>query len=231
MPTVAVVEDDRTALGLVKDLLEEEGYSVTAYHDGPKALDAFDNKLPDLVLLDVKMPRMDGMELLRRLRTRSEIPVILVTGLSDEIDELLGLRLGADDYIHKPFSERVLLERVRSVMRRFYPPPANDAKMKSEILERGELRMDYDRHACTWKGKHRTLTTREYALLDMLASRPGVMRTREALMAALYDEGAPMRDRVIDSHVKRLRAKFRAVDASFDMIETLYGVGYRYRQA
>jgi two-component system, OmpR family, response regulator ChvI len=232
MPTIAVVDDDRDILDLVSNMLEGEGYQVFTFQDAPSALDAMRAKPPSLIILDIRMPRMDGMELLRRLRTKSEIPVIFLTGKLDEVDELFGLKLGADDFIRKPFSQRVLVERIKTVLRRAgtmeIEAPARSA---STVIERGPLRMDPERHSCTWKGRQVTLTVTEYRLLEMLASRPGVIRSRDALMDAIYDDQVHVVDRTIDSHIKRLRKKFWAIDREFDMIETLYGVGYRFKEA
>jgi two-component system response regulator ChvI len=183
------------------------------------------------------MPRMDGMELLRRLRQKSDLPVIFLTSKDEEIDELFGLKMGADDFIRKPFSQRLLVERVRAVLRRARceargcrrsaKPPAQQARS----LERGQLVMDQERHTCTWKGEPVTLTVTEFLILHSLAQRPGVVKSRDALMDAAYDEQVYVDDRTIDSHIKRLRKKFKMVDDDFDMIETLYGVGYRFREA
>ena len=187
---------------------------------------------PDMAILDVKMPRMDGMELLRRLRQRSELPVIFLTSKDEEIDELFGLKMGADDFIRKPFSQRLLVERVKAVLRRATlkdgtPPKEIDS---AKVLERGLLRMDPERHTCTWKGEPVTLTVTEFLILQALATRPGVVKSRNALMDAAYDDQVYVDDRTIDSHIKRLRKKFKVVDDDFEMIETLYGVGYRFKE-
>ena len=231
MPTIAVVDDDRDILDLVRTMLETEGYQVVTFRDGAAALEALRVRSPNLVILDIKMPQMDGMELLRRLRTISEIPVIFLTGKLDEIDELFGLKLGADDFIRKPFSQRVLVERVKAVLRRARPSGAEKTgPAASGVLERGQLRMDPERHACRWKGSPVTLTVTEYRLLEVLATRPGVIRSRDALEHAAYEDHVPLNERIIDSHIKRLRKKFRAIDPDFDMIETLYGLGYRFKE-
>jgi len=178
---------------------------------------------------------MDGMELLRRLRQKSDLPVIFLTSKDDEIDELFGLKMGADDFIKKPFSQRLLVERVKAVLRRFQPRDATDKKgeeaLAARTLDRGALSMDQERHTCTWKGLPVTLTVTEFLILFALAHRPGVVKSRNALMDAAYDDQVYVDDRTIDSHIKRLRKKFKAVDTDFDMIETLYGVGYRFKEA
>ena len=236
MPTIALVDDDRNILTSVSIALEAEGYRVQTYTDGASALEGFKTSPPDLAILDIKMPRMDGMELLRRVRQRQELPVIFLTSKDDEIDELFGFKMGADDFIKKPFSQRLLVERVRAVLRRAAAPrdaggqPAK-APDASKVLERGQLVMDSERHACTWAGLPVTLTVTEFLILQALAQRPGVVKSRNALMDAAYDDQVYVHDRTIDSHIKRLRKKFKAVDNDFDMIETLYGVGYRFKEA
>jgi two-component system response regulator ChvI len=177
------------------------------------------------------MPRMDGMELLRRIRQQSDMPVIFLTSKDEEIDELFGLKMGADDYIAKPFSQRLVVERVKAVLRRFQPKDGQAVVTEAaRILERGKLRLDPERHTCHWDNKPVTLTVTEFLILQALASRPGVVKTRDALMDAAYDDQVYVDDRTIDSHIKRMRKKFREVDPEFDAIETLYGVGYRYRE-
>jgi two-component system, OmpR family, response regulator ChvI len=228
MATIALVDDDRDVLTLLETMLESEGYEVVAYPDGPTALDGLKTVRPDLAILDIKMPRMDGVELLARLRQKSDVPVIFLTGRLDEVDEVLGLRIGADDFIRKPFSQRVLIERVRTVLRRVdVAAAASDRRAGDNVIEHDELRMNQDRHTCTWKGKNVALTVTEFRLMQVLASRPGVIKSRDALMA--YDDEVYVDDRTIDSHIKRLRKKFRVVDGTFDRIETLHGVGYRFK--
>ena len=226
MPTIALVDDDRNILTSVSIALEAEGYRIMTYTDGASALDGFRTTQPDLAILDIKMPRMDGMETLRRLRQKSDLPVIFLTSKDEEIDELFGLKMGADDFIRKPFSQRLLVERVKAVLRRS-APKENDAK----ALDRGLLRMDPERHTCTWKNEPVTLTVTEFLILQALATRPGVVKSRNALMDAAYDDQVYVDDRTIDSHIKRLRKKFKVVDNEFEMIETLYGVGYRFKEA
>ncbi len=232
MPTIALVDDDRNILTSVSIALEAEGYRIMTYTDGASALDGFKTSPPDLAILDIKMPRMDGMELLRRLRQKSDMPVIFLTSKDEEIDELFGLKMGADDFIRKPFSQRLLVERVKAVMRRISAKEGTSTKeADAKVLERGLLRMDPERHICTWKTEAVTLTVTEFLILQALASRPGVVKSRNALMDAAYDDQVYVDDRTIDSHIKRLRKKFKAVDDAFDMIETLYGVGYRFKEA
>ncbi|WP_205908159.1 MULTISPECIES: response regulator transcription factor [Rhizobium] len=241
MQTIALVDDDRNILTSVSIALEAEGYKVETYTDGASALDGLLARPPQLAIFDIKMPRMDGMELLRRLRQKSDLPVIFLTSKDEEIDELFGLKMGADDFITKPFSQRLLVERVKAILRRaasrenLAATGGGAAKPGSEqqarTLERGQLVMDQERHTCTWKGDAVTLTVTEFLILQSLAQRPGVVKSRDALMDAAYDEQVYVDDRTIDSHIKRLRKKFKMVDTDFDMIETLYGVGYRFREA
>ena len=231
MATIALVDDDRNILTSVSIALESEGYRVKTYTDGASALDGLEGDPVDLAILDIKMPRMDGMELLRRLRQSSDMPVIFLTSKDDEIDELFGLKMGADDFIRKPFSQRLLVERVRAVLRRAQPRDVAAPKSEDDItLERGLLVMDQERHTCTWQGEAVTLTVTEFLILYSLAQRPGVVKSRNALMDAAYDDQVYVDDRTIDSHIKRLRKKFKVVDDNFDKIETLYGVGYRFRE-
>ncbi len=213
MPTIALVDDDRNLLTSVSIALEAEGYRVMTYSDGFSALQGFKTSPPDLAILDIKMPRMDGMELLRRLREKSDKPVIFLTSKEREMDELCGLRIGADDFIRKPFSQRVLIERVKVLLRQ----TASRAGARS-----GEAK--------PWKGNPVALTVTEFLILQALASRPGVVKSRDALMDAAYDDQVYVDDRTIDSHMKRLRRKLKAVDDGFDMIDTLYGVGYRFKE-
>ena len=233
MSKIALVDDDRNILTSVSMTLETEGFDVETYTDGQSALDAFSRSMPDLAILDIKMPRMDGMDLLQRLRQKSSLPVIFLTSKDDEVDEILGLRMGADDYVTKPFSQRLLLERIRSLLRR---KDANEGKLVGEesedtkVLVRGELSIDPLRHSVTWKGLNVTLTVTEFLLLQALAQRLGFVKSRDQLMDVAYDEQIYVDDRTIDSHIKRLRKKMRSVDNSFSAIVTLYGIGYRYNE-
>jgi two-component system response regulator ChvI len=231
MATIALVDDDRNILTSVSMALEAEGYAIQTYTDGASALTGLQDMPPDIAILDIKMPRMDGMELLRRLRQRTELPVIFLTSKDDEIDELFGLKMGADDFIRKPFSQRLLVERVRAVLRRAAPRDAQAVgQEETKVIERGKLVMDPDRHSCTWEGRAVVLTVTEFLILQALAQRPGIVKSRDALMDAAYDDQVYVDDRTIDSHIKRLRKKFKQVDDSFDVIETLYGVGYRFKE-
>src|SRR3569623_214677 len=233
MPTIALVDDDRNILTSVSMALEAEGYRIMTYTDGASAIDGFKTSPPDLAILDIKMPRMDGMETLRRLRQKSDVPVIFLTSKDEEIDELFGLKMGAADFIRRPISQRLHVERVKSVQRRALPndPTATQKELDAKALERGLLRIDPERHTCSWKNEPVTLTVTEFLILQALAQRPGVEKSRSALMAAAYDDQVYVDDRTIDSHIKRLRKKFKVVDDDFEMIETLYGVGYRFKEA
>jgi two-component system response regulator ChvI len=230
--TIALVDDDRNILTSVSIALQAEGFITRVYSDGEAALKALVDNPPDLAVLDVKMPRMDGMELLRRLREKSAIPVIFLTSKDDELDEALGLAMGADDYIAKPFSQRLLIARIRAVIRRAemraVPPAEASPEAEAAQIVRGRLSMDPARHRVSWDGKDVTLTVTEFLILEALAQRPGVVKSRNQLMDVAYQDDIYVDDRTIDSHIKRLRRKFRAVDGEFKAIETLYGVGYRF---
>ncbi|MEE3050525.1 MAG: response regulator transcription factor [Pseudomonadota bacterium] len=225
--TIALVDDDQNILASLSAALEDEGYSVDTYVDGVEALDGIARRPVDLAILDIKMPRMDGMELLGNLRKKNNLPVIFLTSKDDEIDEVMGLRMGADDYIKKPFSQRLLLERIRAVLRRH--EPGEIEQDKKDVLRRGDLILDSSRHLCTWKDKEVNLTVTEFLLVEALARRPGHVKNRDQLIDAAYGEHIYVDDRTIDSHIKRLRRKFKNEDEEFAEIETLYGVGYRYR--
>ena len=225
--TIALVDDDQNILASLSAALEDEGYSVDTYGDGVEALDGIARRPVDLAILDIKMPRMDGIELLGNLRKKNNLPVIFLTSKDDEIDEVMGLRMGADDYIKKPFSQRLLLERIRAVLRRH--EPGEIEQDKKDVLRRGDLILDSSRHLCTWKDKEVNLTVTEFLLVEALARRPGHVKNRDQLIDAAYGEHIYVDDRTIDSHIKRLRRKFKNEDEEFAEIETLYGVGYRYR--
>jgi two-component system response regulator ChvI len=229
MPTIALVDDDRNILTSVSMAFEAEGFKVRTYNDGAEALRGVSTNPVDLVVLDIKMPRLDGMETLNRLRRSSDVPVIFLTSKDDEIDEVLGLKMGADDYIRKPFSQRLLIERVRALLRRSEVNRGEGEEAEKAIV-RGDLSMDPARHLSTWKGQPVSLTVTEFLILLSLARRPGLVKSRDQLMDAAYSDNTYVDDRTIDSHIKRLRKKFRVVDKEFDNIETLYGVGYRYRE-
>ena len=243
MAKITLIDDDENITTSVSIALESHGHEVKALHDGLSGLQSLEADPPDVVVLDVKMPRMDGMEVLRRLRQTSDVPVIMLTSKDEEIDEILGFNLGADDYMHKPFSQRLLIERVKAVLRRARanngeeeemdtPPTAAQAAAAAAAkpLKRGKLTLDPQRHDCLWEGRAVKLTVTEFLLLQSLAQRPGFVKSRDNLMDAAYDDQVYVDDRTIDSHVKRMRKKFRVVDPEFDAIETLYGVGYRYRE-
>jgi two-component system response regulator ChvI len=239
MANITLVDDDENIVTSVSLALESHGHVVKAYYDGAAGLAALENDPPDVAILDVKMPRMDGMEVLRRLRRTSDIPVIILTSKDEEIDEILGFNLGADDYIHKPFSQRLLIERVKAVLRRAGRGEADEAAgpvqaaadLAARALRRGKLTLDPARHESLWEGRPVKLTVTEFLLLQSLAQRPGFVKSRDNLMDAAYDDQVYVDDRTIDSHIKRMRKKFREVDPEFDAIETLYGVGYRYRES
>ena len=226
---LALVDDDRNITTSVTMLLESEGYEVDCYHDGETALRGLSQRTVDLAVLDIKMPRMDGTELLQKLRGKSSLPVIFLTSKDDELDEAVGLGMGADDYITKPFSQRLLLARIKAVLRRVGLEQSEGAT--SQAVRLGDLTLDSERHLCCWQDKEVKLTVTEFLLLQSLASRPGHVKNRDQLMDAAYGESVFLDDRTIDSHIKRLRRKFRVIDPEFDMIETLYGIGYRYRTA
>ncbi len=234
MAKIYLVDDDENILTSVSMYLEGEGYEVRKFHDGATALEALKSSPPDLAVFDIKMPRMDGIELLRRLRQTSNLPVIFLTSKGDELDEAIGFSMGADDYITKPFSQRLLGERIKAVLRRakltntaMPEPKEGDEK----VIRRGQLVLDPNRHACSWQGEPVRLTVTEFLILEALAKRPGYVKSRDQLMDAAYDDQIYVDDRTIDSHIKRLRKKFRKTDRTFDAIETLYGVGYKYKES
>ena len=231
--TIALVDDDRNILTSVSIALQAEGFVVRIYTDGPTALKALTENPPDLAVLDIKMPRMDGMELLRRLREKSAVPAIFLTSKDDELDEALGLALGADDYITKPFSQRLLIARIRAILRRAEMRGRTEddgGEAPPDRIHRGRLEMDPARHRVLWDGRDVTLTVTEFLILEALAQRPGFVKSRDQLMDTAYQDDVYVDDRTIDSHIKRLRRKFRAADPEFKAIETLYGVGYRFSE-
>lgn len=224
---LALVDDDQNILTSVSLALEAEGYEIDTYNDGEQALQGLARRPVDLAVLDIKMPRMTGTELLEKLRAKSSVPVIFLTSKDDELDEALGLGLGADDYITKPFSQRLLLARIQAVLRRASVAETTD--LSDKAIHQGPLMLDPDRHLVTWKEQDVKLTVTEFLLLYSLAARPGHVKNRDQLMDSAYGESVFLDDRTIDSHIKRLRRKFKLVDDSFDQIETLYGIGYRYK--
>ena len=227
---IALVDDDRNILTTLSIALQAEGFATRVYADGQTALKALLENPPDLAIFDIKMPRMDGLELLQRLREKSSMPVIFLTSKDEEPDEALGLALGADDYVVKPFSQRLLVARIRAILRRseLVRAEAGQAEETPEPLRRGRLTMDPARHFVAWDGKPVSLTVTEFLILEALASRPGVVKSRNQLMDAAYSDDIFVDDRTIDSHIKRLRRKFRAADPAFAAIDTLYGAGYSY---
>ncbi|MCI5059518.1 MAG: response regulator transcription factor [Alphaproteobacteria bacterium] len=227
---IALVDDDRNILTSVSMALEAEGYDVKTYNDGEEGLKGITGNEPDLVVLDIKMPRMDGMEVLSKLRETSSLPVIFLTSKDDEVDEVIGLRMGADDYITKPFSQRLLIERIRALLRRQQLQDVEPAQNSDEIIQRGDLTLDDSRHLCTWKGQPVNLTVTEYLLVKALAQRPGHVKNRDQLIDLAYGENIYVDDRTIDSHIKRVRKKFKKIDEDFNQIETLYGIGYKYKE-
>ena len=231
--TIALVDDDRNILTSLSVALQSEGFVTRLYSDGEAALKALTENPPDLAVLDIKMPRMDGMELLRRLREKCDFPVLFLTSKDEELDEALGLAMGADDYITKPFSQRLLIARIRAVLRRTEMrarPPEEGGEAEAAEIVRGRLRMDPARHRVSWAGRDVTLTVTEFMILEALAQRPGVVKSRNQLMDVAYQDDIYVDDRTIDSHIKRMRRKFRDVDGGFKAIETLYGVGYRFAE-
>lgn len=235
--TIALVDDDRNILTTVSIALQAEGFDTRVYSDGETALRSLRDKAPDLAIFDIKMPRMDGMELLHRLREFSDLPVIFLTSKDGEQDEEAGFEMGADDYISKPFSLRLLLARVRAVLKRSRArlpegerSASHEPAQRLEAIERGSLQMDAERHLVTWKGRPVSLTVTEFLLLEALAARPGVIKSRNQLMDAAYPDDMFVDDRTVDSHIKRMRRKFRAVDPDFSAIETLYGAGYKFSE-
>lgn len=233
---IALVDDDRNILTSVSIALQAEGFITRVYTDGTSALKALTDNPADLGVFDIKMPGMDGMALLRRLResggTVGAMPVIFLTSKDDELDEALGLAMGADDYIAKPFSQRLLIARIRAILRRAEMARGVGSAPSDEpepvLIERGRLVMDPARHKVLWDGKDVTLTVTEFLILEALAQRPGVVKSRNQLLDVAYQDDVYVDDRTIDSHIKRVRRKFRSVDPEFDAIETLYGVGYRF---
>ena len=231
--SIALVDDDRNILTTLSIALQAEGYATRVYSDGETALKALVDNPPDLAVFDIKMPRMDGMELLRRLRERSNLPVIFLTSKDEEQDEAAGLAMGADDYISKPFSQRLLLARIGAILRRAGAPgtaenESGEAVADGPVLVRGRLAMDPSRHRVTWEDRPVSLTVTEFLILEALAQRPGVIKSRNQLMDSAYPDDVFVDDRTVDSHIKRLRRKFRAVDPEFDAIATLYGAGYSF---
>ena len=229
---IALIDDDRNILTSVSMAFEAEGFDVKTYMDGESAVAGLRLNPVDLVVSDIKMPRMDGMEVLKNIREKSDVPIIFLTSKDDEIDQVLGLRMGADDYITKPFSQRLLVERIRAILRRNEMRAAtNDNDTGTDtLLTVGDLRLDEDRHLCLWKDDSVSLTVTEFLLVKTLVQRPGHVKSRDSLMDAAYGDAIYVDDRTIDSHIKRIRKKFKAVDDTFDYIDTVYGIGYKYNE-
>ncbi len=227
--TIALIDDDRNILTSISIALEKEGFNVQTYLDGESALIGLSRTPPDLAVIDIKMPKMDGEELLKKLRKKTSLPVIFLTSKDDEIDELLGLKLGADDFVKKSggFSIKVLIERIRVQLRK---KNINNIEDTKDIIVHGKLKLDPSQLECEWDGQQLPdkLTTTEFLIVRELAKRPGIIKERSQLMDIAYREDTDIEDRTIDSHVKRIRKKFKKIDANFSAIETRYGSGYRW---
>src|SRR6266550_1979154 len=229
-PSIAVVDDEANIRETVAFALRREGYEVEMYADGLEAATAFEEKMPDLAILDILMPRMDGLELCRKIRAISEtVPIIFLTSRDDEIDRILGLELGADDYLVKPFSMRELVARVRVLFRRAARRATVSRDDEDTLQSIGSLDLDPQRFTVRWKGHPIDLTVTEFMMLQALVRHPGHVKTRRQLTREGYPHYNYVSERTIDSHVKRIRKKFEAVDAQFDRIDTVYGMGYRYQ--
>lgn len=230
---IVLVDDDKNIVTSVRIALENEGWSVTCFHDGEDGLAGILQHDPDLVILDIKMPRMDGIEVLQKLREKSSVPVIFLTSKDDEVDEIIGLKMGADDYITKPFSQRLLITRIQTLLRReqsrTHDTNTTDTQDPS-VLHYGALMLDRNRYLCAWNGQPLDLTVTEFLLLQALVSRPGHVKSREQLIETAYGAQIYVDERTIDSHIKRIRKKFKKIDDNFDEIETLYGLGYKYKE-
>ena len=230
MVKICLIDDDQNILASLSLALKSEKFDVETYSDGIAGLEALKNNNFDIAILDIKMPRLDGLEVLQKLRNISDIPVIFLTSKDDEIDQLLGLKMGADDYITKPFSQKLLIERVKVILKRTAFSSEENQVNNDSLIERGNLLLNMDRHECHWKGDRIKLTVTEFLLLESLVNRPGYVKNRDQLMSAAYSDDLYVDDRTIDSHIKRIRRKFKLIDKNFDSIETLYGVGYRFNQ-
>jgi len=230
MVKICLIDDDQNILASLSLALKSEKFEVETYSDGIAGLEALKDNNFDIAILDIKMPRLDGLEVLQKLRNSSDIPVIFLTSKDDEIDQLLGLKMGADDYITKPFSQKLLIERVKVILKRTAFSSEENQVNNDSLIERGNLLLNMDRHECHWKGERIKLTVTEFLLLESLVNRPGYVKNRDQLMSAAYSDDLYVDDRTIDSHIKRIRRKFKAIDKDFNSIETLYGVGYRFNQ-
>ena len=230
MIKICLIDDDQNILASLSLALKAENFEVETYSDGLSGLEALNSINFDIAILDIKMPRLDGLEVLQKLRNSSDIPVIFLTSKDDEIDQLLGLKMGADDYITKPFSQKLLIERVKVILKRTTASSEENQVTSDSLLERGELLLNMDRHECQWKKIRIKLTVTEFLILECLVHRPGYVKNRDQLMSAAYSDDLYVDDRTIDSHIKRIRRKFKLIDNEFNSIETLYGVGYRFNQ-
>ena len=230
MVKICLIDDDQNILASLSLALKSEKFEVETYSDGIAGLEALKDNNFDIAILDIKMPRLDGLEVLQKLRNSSDIPVIFLTSKDDEIDQLLGLKMGADDYITKPFSQKLLIERVKVILKRTSSSSEENQANSDFLIERGNLLLNMDRHECHWKEERIKLTVTEFLLLESLVNRPGYVKNRDQLMSAAYNDDLYVDDRTIDSHIKRIRRKFKVIDKDFDSIETLYGVGYRFNQ-
>ena len=230
MVKICLIDDDQNILASLSLALKSEKFDVETYSDGIVGLEALKDNNFDIAILDIKMPRLDGLEVLQKLRNSSDIPVIFLTSKDDEIDQLLGLKMGADDYITKPFSQKLLIERVKVILKRTSFSSKENQINNDSLIERGNLLLNMDRHECYWKDERIKLTVTEFLLLENLVNRPGYVKNRDQLMSAAYSDDLYVDDRTIDSHIKRIRRKFKAIDKDFNSIETLYGVGYRFNQ-
>ena len=228
MTHICLIDDDQNILASLSLALKSEGYIISTFSDGLSGLNSLKEDDYDIAILDIKMPRLDGLEVLQKLRQTSNLPVIFLTSKDEEVDQLLGLKMGADDYITKPFSQKLLIERVKAILRRSKDSLTSNDKETSNIIKRGKLSLNMSRYECFWDDIAIKLTVTEFLLLESLASRPGYVKSRDQLMSAAYDDDIYVDDRTIDSHIKRLRRKFKNLDKNFESIETLYGVGYRY---
>ena len=228
MTHICLIDDDQNILASLSLALKSEGYIISTFSDGLSGLNSLKEDDYDIAILDIKMPRLDGLEVLQKLRQASNLPVIFLTSKDEEVDQLLGLKMGADDYITKPFSQKLLIERVKAILRRSNDVLTSNDKETSNIIKRGKLSLNMNRYECFWDDVAIKLTVTEFLLLESLASRPGYVKSRDQLMSAAYDDDIYVDDRTIDSHIKRLRRKFKNLDKNFESIETLYGVGYRY---
>ena len=230
MVKICLIDDDQNILASLSLALKSEKFDVEIYSDGIAGLEALKNNNFDIAILDIKMPRLDGLEVLQKLRNMSDIPVIFLTSKDDEIDQLLGLKMGADDYITKPFSQKLLIERVKVILKRTSFSNEESQLNNDSLIQRGNLLLNMDRHECHWNEERIKLTVTEFLLLESLVNRPGYVKNRDQLMSAAYNDDLYVDDRTIDSHIKRIRRKFKSIDKNFDSIETLYGVGYRFNQ-